>query len=369
MEKNQIDTPNAYSAESNEISLQEVAFKFRVWWDYLISKWMVILSMGLLGGILGLAFAFYKKPEYIAVTTFVLEESGGAAAGGLGQVAGLAALAGIDIGGGGEGIFQGDNIAALYKSRSMLGKALLTEIDVDGNKQLLIDRYIDFMGLRDKWENKPALVNLKFSKAVDQPRTRLQDSVIGEIIEDINKKYLKVEKPDKKLNVIDVSFAAEDEIFAKTFNNTIVSTVNDFYVQTKTKKSLLNIGILQHKTDSVRAVMNGAISSAARVIDATPNLNTTRQAQRVAPVQRSQFTAETNKAILGELVKNLELSKMNFLKEKPLIQVIDEPVYPLKKEKLSKIKLGVMGFFIATVLTVFILIFKRFFKKLGETAQ
>ncbi|PTS96251.1 lipopolysaccharide biosynthesis protein, partial [Pedobacter sp. HMWF019] len=94
-------------------------------------------------------------------------------------------------------------------------------------------------------------------------------------------------------------------------------------------------------------------------VDATPNLNPTRQTQRTAPVQRSQFSAETNKAILSELVKNLEMSKISLRKETPLIQVIDVPIFPLQKEKFSKLKGIVLGGALAGFLTLFILLFKK----------
>lgn len=140
------------------------------------------------------------------------------------------------------------------------------------------------------------------------------------------------------MSIIKIDVKSENEVFAKEFNEALVMEVNEFYIQTKTKKSLDNIVILQHKTDSVRAVMNGAISSAAIIVDATPNLNLTKQAQRIVPSQRSQFSAETNKAILGQLVQNLEMSKMALMKEAPLIQKVDEPIYPLSVERIGKLK-------------------------------
>ncbi len=140
----------------------------------------------------------------------------------------------------------------------------------------------------------------------------------------------------------------------------MVNTVNDFYIRTKTKKSQDNIAILQRKTDSVRAVLNGSISSGAIVLDATPNLNPTRQAQRTIPIQRSQFSAETNRAILGQLVQNLELSKMNLMKESPLIEKIDEPIFPLDKNSTSKVKMGIIGCIVTILITALVLGIRRF---------
>lgn len=344
---------------SDEITLKEIVIKGREYYKFLLSKWIIIILFSTLCAFLGGIYAFLKKPLYMAATTFVLEEPGSGASSVLGGLGGIASMVGIDVGNGG-GIFQGDNIVELYKSRNIIQQTLLTKRSTD--HELLIDQYIKFNALRKEWDKVPGLRNLTFN--TDKPFTRTQDSVLGVITEDIRKTYLSVGKLDKKLSIISAEIRAENEEFAMDFNRAIVKNVNDFYIRTKTKKSLENVNILQQKVDSVRAVMNGAISSAAAVTDATPNLNLTRQKQRVAPVQRSQFSAETNKAILAELVKNLELSKIALRKETPLIQVLDEPVYPLAKQRLSKIKWFVIGGIIGGVLTVSFLILKRLLNNL-----
>jgi len=352
--------------EDGEISLKDIISIVLEYYRYLLSKWLIIVSLGLLGGVLGFFYAKSKKPVYTATTTFVLED-GDKGGGGLGQYGALASMAGIDLGGGGGGIFQGDNILELYKSRTMIEKTLLTQVQFDNKKQLLVDRYIESNDLRKSWSEKPELKNINFtldSKHQKSGYTRLQDSVLGAIVTNINTGYLKVLKPDKKLGIIRVDVSAGDESFAKVFNDQIVKNVNDFYIQTKTKKSLDNIAILQQKTDSVRSVLNGAIYTAAIVADETPNLNPTRQVQRIAPIQRSQFNAETNKIVLSELVKNLEMSKMGLLKETPLIQVIDQPIFPLYMERFGKAKGIILGGIILGFLTVMFLILKKIFKNL-----
>jgi Chain length determinant protein len=356
---------NKNIANDDDISLRELILKIGEWWKYLLSKWIVIVSFGILGGILGFAYAFLKKPIYTATTTFVLETGEKP---GMGQYAGIASMMGIDLGSGGGGIFQGENILELYKSRTIIEKALLSPIDsISG--ELLISRYIEFNKLREAWAKKPELANLQFGTDIlpDQKSTnldgkliRLRDSVLGKVVEDINNNYLTVAKPDKKLSIIQVDVKAKDEIFAKSFNEELVKNVNDFYVRTKTKKAIDNVSILQHKSDSVRAVMNGAIYSAVAVADATPNLNPTRQIQRVAPAQKAQFSAESNKAVLSTLVQNLEMAKITLLKETPLIQVVDYPVYPLKKDKLGKVKGTIIGGILLGILTVFFFTLKRF---------
>lgn len=344
------------SNEEDVMSLKDLILKLVAWFRYLLSKWVWIFCFGLLGGVLGYFYAISKKPIYTATTTFVLEESG-SGSGSLAGLGGIASMVGLDVGSGG-GIFQGDNILELYKSRTMIQKTLLTPVKYKGKEQLLVEVYLNFNGIRKVWQKHPELKNLKFVNDV-APLSRLQDSVLGSIVNDINLNYLKVAKPDRKLSLIRADVKSRNEYFAKTFNDQIVENVNEFYIQTKTKKSLENVNILTVKADSVRAVMNGAIYTAAVVADATPNLNPTRQVQRSAPIQRSQFSAETNKIILSELVKNLEMSKMALLKEAPLIQVVDTPVFPLQMDKFGKAKGIILGGFIMGFLTVLFLIFKR----------
>jgi hypothetical protein len=362
IEKTILNQQESLKAEDSEMSVKDVVIKVRNLYRYVISKWFIIIICGIAGAFLGYEYSIYKKPVYNAVTTFVLgDDSGGG--GGLGQYSDFASMVGLNVGGSSGGVFQGDNILQLYKSRSMLQKTLLSEVAFNNKKQLLIDKYIDFNHLRARWNKKPELEDIQFGLKQGQSFSRTQDSIIGDIIGKINKSYLTVIKPDKKLNIINVSVISENELFSKAFNDQLVKNVNEFYVQTKTKKNVDNLEILQHQTDSVRNVLNGAIYQSAIVADATPNLNITRQILR-APAQRSQFNAEANKAILTQLVQNLELAKISLRKQTPLIQVIDYPVLPLDVDKVGKIGAIITGIFLAVAGAVVCLVLNRILQSL-----
>lgn len=352
---------------NKEKSLKELIISIRDWLNYFLANWLIILFFIVLGTGLGLAYAFFRKPVYTATTTFVLEDE--KTSGGLGSLAGLASIAGFDLGGSGGGLFQGDNIFGLYKSRMMIEQTLLNPVQLNGAPTRLIDRYLDFNNLRKKWKvddqlfkSKTVTVDTNRNAALSDSQVRLRDSILGVIVTDINKNSLSVIKPDKKLSTIQVDVKSKDEIFAKSFNDELVKNVNEFYIKTKTKKNIQNVNILQYKTDSVRSVMNGAIYSAVAVADATPNLNPTRQIQRTAPAQKAQFSAESNKVVLGELLKNLEISKMSLLKETPLIQVIDNPILPLKNDKLSLSKAAINGAFILGIIAILYLAIRRLYQ-------
>lgn len=343
------------------LSLKDFLHQSKNWLSYFVSKWLFITISLVIGGALGFIYSSLKRPVYTASCTFVLDasKSGGA----LGQYAGLASMMGVNLSGSSSSIFQSDNILELYTSRKMIKQTLLTPIDDNKSRELLIDRYIKFNKLEDEWKNKPKLKNLHFNSVDTKAYSRIQDSVLSSIIANIKKNYLRVTKYNDNVNMIQVEVKAKDEVFAKTFNDNIVKNVNDFYIAYKTKMALQNVLILQHQTDSVKNVLNGAISSSAAVIDATPNLNPTRQILRT-PAQRSQVNAEANKAILSELVKNLELAKISYRSETPLLEIVDTPVYPLEKTIASKLKYTVIGSFLLTMLAFLILFINKNLKEL-----
>ena len=353
---------NIQHVDSDEISLKELILKLKEWWTYLLSQWKLIIGVAFIGALLGLAYAWTSKPIYKAEFSFVLEDE--KSSGGLGGALGLASQFGLDIGGsGGGGMFAGDNLLELMKSRSMVQKALLSPINVQGKNQSLAEYYISFTGMRKGWEGKAILSALNYPINADFSKfTRTQDSVIMVIHQSIVENLLSVAKVDKKLSILKVTVNSENEMFSKSFTEALVSVVSKFYVETKTKKSLINVAILQHQTDSIRNQLNQAISGVAQSADAIPNMNIARQVLRTSGQQR-QVDVQANTAILTELVKNLELSKLALRKETPLIQVIDKPVLPLPSQRIKKFKGLLFGGFITGFIAIIFLIGRRLMRQ------
>ncbi len=352
---------------NEEVRLKRMIHDVKEMIRFIFSKKYILILLGLAGSIAGFFYAKLKKPIYTATTTFVIE--GDNAPSLLSQYAGLASMVGMDLGSQSEGLFQGENLLELYRSRNMVEKTLMTPIGYNEGKQLLVERYIEFNHLKEKWsnaKNSKDLLAVNFqalTKEMDKKSQRTRDSLLGTFTKDILKNNLDVSKLDKKMSIVKIDVSTTDEIFSKVFNEQLVNNVNEFYINTKTKKSLNNVNILQSKVDSVRNVMNGSISAAAAAFDATPNLNPTRQALRQVPTQRSQFTVEINRAVLGELVKNLELTKMSLLKETPLIQQVDQPILPLEVKKKGKLLHAIIGGCIAFFLSIGFYFFSYLFKK------
>jgi hypothetical protein len=356
-------TNNEYMNEQNpndEISLKELIEKGQEWYNYLLSQWKIIVLAGVIGAALGLTYSFIKKPVYTASLSFALEDE---KSGGLGGALGLASSFGIDLGGGGGSVFTGSNLTELFKSRSMVEQTLLSPVTSNGKVISLAEMYIENQGWRAEWNDDSNYKSIQFSPKVDREiLTRVHDSILGVIYTDLSKNGLTVGQKDKKVDIITIDVTSTDELFSKYFTESLVTEVSDFYIQTKSRKSRENMLILERQTDSIRRELNGAITGVAAANDNTFGLNPAMNVRRV-PSARRQVDVQANTAILTELVKQTELAKVTLRKETPLIQIIDRPIFPLKKEKFSKVKGVLLGGFLAGFLSLIGLMCKRFFKE------
>lgn len=349
--------------ENDEITLKELLLKAKEWYTYLLSQWKMIVLAGSIGALLGLGYSFIKKPIYTATLTYALED-GKAAGGGLGS---LASSFGFDIGGAGgnSGAFAGANLMELFKSRAMVEQTLLAPVTQNNKTISLAEMYIQDQKWREKWDEKPKLKVLKFLPNAKKSKfTRVQDSIFGEIYKELSKNNLTVEQKDKKVAIGTITLEDTNEYFAQQFTLSLTKTVTDFYIETKSKRAKENMDILVRQTDSIRGELNGAITGVAVANDNTFGLNPALNVKRV-PSARRQVDVQANTAILTEIVKQAELAKVTLRKETPLIQVIDQPILPLPKEKFGKAKGILLGGILAGFLTILGLIVRRIFKELS----
>ena len=346
---------------NDEISLKELIDKGKEWWHYLLSQWKIIVLAGIIGAALGLAYSFSKKPIYTATLSFALEDE---KSGGLGGALGLASSFGIDLGGGGGSIFTGSNLTELFKSRAMVEQTLLSPVTVNGKTISLAEMYIQNQEWRKNWSEKPKFAAIQFLPDTKRKYfSRVHDSILGVMYQDLSKTGLSVGQKDKKIAIITIDVNSTNELFSKYFTEALVKEVSDFYVTTKSKKARMNMDILERQTDSIRRELNGAITGVAVANDNTFMLNPALNVRR-APSARRQVDVQANTAILTELVKQTELAKVTLRKETPLIQVIDQPILPLHKEKFGKAKGIILGGLLLSFLVTVTLIIKRFIKNL-----
>jgi hypothetical protein len=332
-----------------EVTLIEAKTIIRGWFTYLLSKWIWIGLTGIVFGVLGILYASSQKAIYTAELTFAPDSERGSSMGGY---AGIAAQFGLDVGGGTS--FGGENLIQLLRSRRLLESTFLTDVDVNGKKQLLVQYLISLQSTGEK--PNTSITNVTFSSDT-KPGNRVRDSIMKTFIGEISA-ALDINKVDRRLDMISVKLSHTDELFAMLFVETLVDNVIQYYKDFKSQKSKQNVAILQRQTDSVHRLISGGIVSIVTSSDI--NVNPMMQMKR-SGAQRKTVDVEANTAVYKELLTYLQAAKMSLLKETPFIQIIDSPILPLDKKKLGRAKAGVIAGFLGLFLATLFFSIKKMF--------
>jgi len=343
--------------QNDEISIAELIQKFKEIWTYLLTQWIKISLVGLLGGLIGLGYAWKQPVKYVYKLTFVLEDGKG----GGGGLASLAGQFGFDLGGAGGGsVFSGDNILLFLKSESLIRETLFSLYNEEG-KITLADKYAEANELKAAWSKNDKIGNIDFSKMSLNKLSRKEDSLIMAISASILSNQLTVSRPDKKASFIEVKTTMRDELLSKIFAERLVDIATKRYISSKTKTKVANVQKLQDKADSLVALLNNrtytAASSQQQLVDINPALRTAPIAAEISA--REKAIAAT---LYAEVVKNLELSKTLLNQETPVIEMVDQSSLPLDKVKISKSKSLILGGFLAGFLMVGYLLAARWIR-------
>jgi uncharacterized protein involved in exopolysaccharide biosynthesis len=324
---------------SDEISLKELILKGKDWMSYLWGyKWRIIIA-GIIGGALGFTYAkYFTKPEYTAQVTFAMEQkSGGASA-----LGGLASSLGLgDIGSASSsGMFGGENILMLMKSNRIIHEALKAQIE-ELNGDHLLNAYVKNHFSKALKEKKIEL----FPKTFDSiTSTRAQDSLLLLITKNIREKQLIAERADKKTTIINLEVKDQNEQWALLFSRMLVQHAIDLYMDIKVGKLIETEKELSRKRDSIRGLLDGSITTLAIETD----LNSHAPLMRFKTKQaKKQVDVEVLKTMYGNIIQNLEMTKFQRSQEEPIIEIIDEPILPLKMEKFGKVKGIMVGGFLS----------------------
>lgn len=341
------DSNNYYN---DEIRLKDVILKVKELKSELLLKWRFVLVVSALFGALGVLFAMKKQTTYKAELNFVVEDN--SSGGSLGKYAGLASQFGFDLGGGASTTFSEGNVLELFTSRRVVEAALLSKANINGADELLINYHIAFNEYRERWaESIPEIESLTFTS--DRTDFSLvQDSILGLAWKKLTNGNIHIEVGDES-NIITVACQSKDEQFAKLLTEALVKEVSDYYTHTQTAKARHTLDFIQNRADSVLTELKGAELAYARHKDS--NFGVMR-AEGLLEELRLKREVEILNVMYAEILKNLEISKVTLLNQKPLINIIDAPRYPLEGVRFSILKglilFGILGAMLASMYVV-----------------
>ncbi len=363
LEKDRYKNLDSYkdSSEDDDISFDEVIQIAKLYWGYIWSfRWIVII-MGILGGAIGLASAFLQKINYTAHYSFTVNV--GSSSGTYG-VSSLASLMGISVAGSGE-LFSGDNVLELLQSRELIYRTLLSPVEYQGDSLTFMDYAMIVDSVRaeceksveknkEREDGKISICDVHYPYGQsEESLSREQDSILIEKVGVILKNSVVAIRRDKKLAFMDYDFTYTDERFAKEFAKAHLKACTKFYIDMRTRSLMENIDRFQGRADSIRRELDRSMVRRAVYLDENRNasgLLISSQSQKI------EMDIQVLGSTYAEIVKNIEVLKLDLAKEKPLITVVDMPRYPLINDKKRKLKSlvsgGVLGGFLACVAIV-----------------
>ena len=330
------------SLPNNTVALTDIIASAKNFIKFIQSKIKLLGLLIILGGVLGLAYYFITSPKYQATATFIVEEKSSGSG-----LAGMAGQLGFDISsltGGNAGLFDGDNILEIIKSRNIIESVLLSKVDIadSANNKTLADLYYETSGLKNKLEGKSNdLANLNFSSIKNGVgHTILQDSVLFIMIEKINKDNLNVQRTNKKGSIISISTNSTNPQFSKLFSERLLNETSEMYIKIKVGNLSSNITRLQNKADSLQALLNRTSyqSAALNTFDANEAYKSSAVPEEMS--QRDKLVLNT---LYAEVVKNVEILRISLINQKPIIQVLDLPKFPLVNQQKSFLIIELIG--------------------------
>jgi uncharacterized protein involved in exopolysaccharide biosynthesis len=330
--------------------------------NYFISQYKIILYITLITSALGLIYGKLQPSTFKATSTFIVEDKSGKGGGGL---SGLASQFGIDVGGltgGGAGLFDGDNILEIIKSRAIIEKVLLTKMEEPASSkgQTIADYYIQIENLAPAFESKNINVkSLNFAGLTEGAKhTVQQDSILYILYSRINKN-LNVEKKNKKSTIITLEVVSGDQVFSKVFAEEVLKQTSDLYIDIKTGNLSRSIDRIQQKADSLQNSLRGIYQKSFQAENATKLYNVNSSLRiNTSQTEIAARDKTVSSTLYGEVVKNLETLKLSLINQTPVIQVLDTPKFPLFDQRTPARYSLMIGFAIGFVLSFFYALYK-----------
>ena len=295
--------------------------------NYFISQYKLILFITLITSALGLLYGKIQPSTYKATSTFIVEDKSGKGGGGL---SGLASQFGIDVGGltgGGAGLFDGDNILEIIKSRSIIEKVLLTKMEEPASSkgQTIADYYIQINNLAPAFESKNITTkSLNFASLTDGAKhTIQQDSIL----------YIDIKTGNLSRSI--------DKIQQKT--DSLLNIINN--ISNKTSKLIV-------------PVMEDLVNENAAMKFQKENYRNKFTYNNTTPIEQTTRERTVAYTMYAEMAKNLETLKLSLINQTPVIQVLDTPKYPMFDQRTPARYFLLIGFAVGIVLSFFYALYK-----------
>jgi hypothetical protein len=354
MNKNDIQQP----FQEEEFGIKDLIRILKTWKEVFVKNIFKILFAGIIGGAIGFAYAYLDIPKYNAQLKFVMRSDPGS---GLSSgLAGLSSILGSGTGPGGSGSGL-ERVIELIGSDRIIGNAILTEAEVNGKQDLLVNHYISLQGYRKQWEKDSVLNKVNYPNGIEFanlnfPQRKAIKMIIGSLIGKDNSSKLIGKSFDKKSGVVTLAVTYKNEDFSIVLTNAIYKEVIEFYSDQSLAATSNNVQVLNQKADSIRRELDATRRAFARNSDQA--LGLLLQEDKVENKSLS-FKENMLSLMYAEVQKNLETLKYIEASSMPSFSIIDQPYSPIRPQMKNKLIFTVYGLLFSAFLMCLVFFIKR----------
>ena len=307
----------------------------------LIRKWYWFVIMGIL--FLGVTlYQVNKQPiTYIGKLSFMTNNDSGGGVSRLLQFAGQFGL-------GGNQPVASERLVELLKSKQMIYRALMQEVEINNSKELLFNHYINLFNLRANWQDNEELKDFKFTKKDIKDFTFLENSVSQSIYNQIL--FGTLDANPGKNGITSIRCESTSEAFSKEFLIVLIQTLSDYYQDKAVEQQHNTYELIKGTADSVQTVLRNAEYALTAWYEENrkPLAAGTLSAKKAMEKERLERKVEMSYEVLLTDLKSLEIARLDLHSNKPMVQVVDYPTYPLPKNFPNKL----MKLIVAAILSI-----------------
>jgi hypothetical protein len=140
---------------------------------------------------------------------------------------------------------------------------------------------------------------------------------------------------DKKSGIMSLDAVTQSEELSIQLVKAIYTQLSDFYILSSVNKETQTYEILRQKSDSIKALLSGTEFAAAKFKDKN---NALLLNSDQLPSERYARNKALYGMIYGESIKNLEIADFALKTQTPYIQILDEPIPPIKANRYGLFK-------------------------------
>lgn len=296
---------------------------FKIVWR---EKWWIMLVTAIFS-CLGLLYAFNAREEFQTYGK-ILPELQGKSNGGMGQFAGLASLAGVDLSSlSGSGVVDAvrpDLYPDVISSTPFFLELFKSEVQTKDNKKMTFEQYYHAVIEEGKKQEDKLLQKYPIK----------EDGII--VVNRLSEKRLKNVRSrisaviDKKSGIITISSKMPDPVVAATVARFAMQYLMEYVTAYRTEKLRADVDYLADQVSSSRGKFYSTQERRARYSDQFQDM-----ALQSADVKRERIDAEykLSSSFYNELLKKFEEAKFKLQRETPVFKVLEPPVVPVRKSE------------------------------------